>query len=335
MRYVNKIDNKRMWSIISKYIPQQKFRIDRKSSEMLDSLWRSSKWYDSVSISKTPSDLFFSQTVPINDVLYTYKSDDGSEINYRVIIFNSYYKSIKYSKKIDRSLITVGVFIFYTKNEEWYIPINITIGEDEISTDKIRIGYKNSLKNRKDLKDFDVEKFFEDGMKIWYGIMIYILHPKTVKVNGKLKHHSGNSKETRLLTEEEIDILNDSRYGKIVDDYKAEGISIELIKSNPHISTYIEDITSEYWTEEEINEAINKSLMFGRKNMHRRTAIWPVIGYWRWNRDKDGNPTYRSFVKPHWRGPLSKKMNAKVRIKDITVDTNLADFDHDYKLNND
>lgn len=338
--YISKYNNKRIWDIINRSIPQQKARINTRSSEILDRIWRTSKWYSNVSMFKTPSDLFFANTIPVQDLLYTYYTTNGDELNYRVVIFERYRAIISYAIRLNRDRVTVGVFVFTAGDKEWCVPINVTIGKDEIDTDNIRIGYKDaSLKDHDELKDLDIKKIFEDGMRIWYGIMMYMLHPTVnTVIKEKVKHIEGNSKtkKVRLLTTEEIKTINESKFGKIIDDYdEEEGFTLEAVRSDPYQATNVinSNFTFKYWTEEEINAAINKSLTFGTRSMHRRTAIWPCIGYWRQNFDRKGNFTRLSFVRPHWRGPMAKNMkNAHAKIKDITVDTNLGDYSRDYKI---
>lgn len=327
--YLSKYNNKRLWDVVDRSIQQVFMKVTKESAEILDKIWRTSKYFSNITMFKTPSDLIFAKTLATLDTAFEYY-DDNMTLNYRVIFHENYDKRIEDAVKRNTCVtINVGVFVFTSDNKQWCAPINVSIGNDEIEDSILTIGYRDSsLKECNSIVDIDMQKIFDDGMRIWYGLQMYLLHPERLEIERESRLAMVREcKNKRKLTNKEKLLMKQCKVNVIDEFQKTNKLVIQKVKTNPYVVKNLRNIR-DYFTEEEINESINKAIKRTDRKIRRKTPIWSVIGHWAVRHDTGT----KYFVKSHWRGPLAHLFNGIVKVPDITVDTNYGDYSTDIKI---
>lgn len=327
--YLSKYNNKRLWNVVDRSIEQIEMEVTKDSAEILDKIWRTSKYFSNITMFKTPSDLIFAKTIATLDTKYTYYDGD-TVLDYRVILYENYDNRIDDAMKNNtRVTIPVGIFVFTSDDKQWCVPINVTIGNDEIEDDVLTVGYRiSSLKEYDNILDIDMQKIFDDGMRIWYGLQMYLLHPERLEIERESRMANAlKGKKLRQMTKEERKIIQEAAV-EVIDDFeKNNKLIIEKVKTNPYIAKLSRGIR-DYFTEEEINESINRAIKRTDRKINRKSPIWSVVGHWAVRHDTGK----KYFVKSHWKGPLAGLFNGVVKIPKVTVNTNYGDYSTDRKI---
>ena len=55
--YLSKYNNKRLWDVVDRSVQQVFMKVTKESAEILDKIWRTSKYFSNITMFKTPSDL--------------------------------------------------------------------------------------------------------------------------------------------------------------------------------------------------------------------------------------------------------------------------------------
>lgn len=328
--YLSKYNNKRLWNVVDRSIEQIEMEVTKDSAEILDKIWRTSRYFSNITMFKTPSDLLFAKTIATLDTKYTYYDGD-TVLNYRVILYDNYDNRIDDAvNNKTRVTIPVGIFVFTSDDKQWCVPINITIGNDEIEDDVLTVGYRiSSLKEYDNILDIDMQKIFDDGMRIWYGLQMYLLHPERLEIEREFRMANAllKGKKVRQMTKEERKIIQESAV-EVIDTFERNNkLVVEKVKSNPYIAKMFRGIR-DYFTEEEINESINRAIKRTDRKINRKSPIWSVVGHWAVRHDTGK----KYFVKPHWKGPLADLFNGVVKIPKVTVNTKFGDYSTDRKI---
>lgn len=227
-----------------------------------------------------PSDLFFSQIIPLLDCLISvdergenFGSVKGEKHEFRVVIFDWYQEVVQNAlARHDTSLFSVGAIIPFGLDPPLYIPINCVVGNDYISY--AGIGWMSKKgKDILNLCSFDDQTII--GMVVnllqtWYGIQLSLLHPqiKTVFQNP-------------MITAMKEPIKNEGKKKK---------------RKVKYLKRHILNL-------DEMKASLSAPSGTGKKYS---CMAWYVIGHWRhYASGKVG------FVKPYWKGALRNlKSNA-------------------------
>lgn len=219
-----------------------------------------------------PSDLFFSQNVPLLDCLISV-DEQGKKYEFRVVIFDWYQEVVRDKlARNDSSMFSVGAIIPFGQDIPWFIPINCSVGNDYITYNGI--GWLSRKgKEILSLCSFDdkvIMGFIVNLLQTWYGIQLSLLHPqiRTVFRNPKITAWKDPAK----------------------DDGKKKKRKVKYVKR--HVLNL-----------DEIQATLSPPSGTGKKYS---CLAWYVIGHWRhYASGKVG------FVKPYWKGALRNlKSNA-------------------------
>lgn len=229
-----------------------------------------------------PSDLLFSETLPLHDVRISIdeRKNGGEVVKYRVLIFQNYSEILKSQKEE-----VVGYLILENfGGKEIFMEICACYGVDFIAINCKRIGYKgyaeqelSFLQNK--LKCGDFQDFVFSFLSTWYGIQIALLHPKVKEVFQKPQRIPINKSQKK--------------------ECERKCIKIKYIKK--HV----------------IKNKELKELIHGKNgNYSRHALIWYVTGHWRTYRN--GN---KVFIQPYFKGALreTKKLQSE-REREIILD---------------
>ena len=265
-------------------------RLDWDSDEIISSFW--DKYAGS--FRRTPSDLFFAETIPIMDLeieidernhFYDERNCFGRVTTYRVTIFSDYKERIKASD-FDHCVI-VGAITQRLPIMNFYmiIPIVLCKGVDFILTSCSYGVYDPIQKTTPTMKYREtrdsLSSWTTEYLQTWYGIQISLLHPDIKEV------FSNPTKE--------------------------------IVFSNKNSSYKKRKRITRYVKKHIINQEMLDNTLSPKtsKKMNRKTLVWYVIGHWR--HYKDGN---RVFVKGYWKGALRHLKKNLDETRERIIDSN-------------
>jgi hypothetical protein len=256
--------SKAIWNEIRKSSSTDIIEMTRETADEFVSLYSNS----TDEFITVPSDLFFSETIPLKRCTIHYMSnpqDSETLRRFDVIIFDNYKKSLDETK--DGEVVTVGAVVDLD-GSDWNIAIPIYAGNgkpglfmDEITTTEtdsvlrayIRACHPSTI----------VNSMIGSIMPAWYGMQLSLLHPDIKEVLVK-DYNFNESPVTESTT--------DSR-GRVTEYVRHKFIKpMNLIKkANMH-----------------------------RDGFTRKTLSWYVIGHWR-----EYKATGKKvFIQGYWKGEM-------------------------------
>lgn len=271
-RIMSKKDASGYWHDINNSHVSDIVRLDYDSDDIMSSFWDK----HSGSYRRTPSDLFFAETIPIMDCeievdernhFFEEHNRYGEVTSYRVTVFSNYRERIKASDfdhcvvvgAITRRMPFTNVYLI--------IPIVLCKGVDVILT-SISYGLYDSVRKMCPSIDCiatydDLSSWTVEYLQTWYGIQISLLHPEI--------------KEMFKNPTRELVFNNTNNSGK----------------KNKRITRYVK--------KHFINQDVLDSVISPKssKKINRKTLVWYVIGHWR--HYKNGS---KVFIKGYWKGAL-------------------------------
>jgi hypothetical protein len=282
--FLNEEKNKNLLENIRRSRPSDSITLTSKQDKLLIDLWEDTgnKPKGRVFI---PSDLFFTNTIPLLDckIIVDERDIGGIECKSRVVIFQDYEERIRQSGENDITNVGAVVFPMETKTAVYgaiTCPLYVVRGFDSILFGKFGwIGLQPELREfwKKRVSLETVSKMFGSMMETWYGIQIALLHPKVREVfaHPKTEKEEGENRPSK----------------------KKRKRAVRYIKK--HI----------VGTEE------LETKIYGESKKKRHALVWYVIGHWR---------TYKNgtkvFVRPYWKGELRElKMNLEDREREIAI----------------
>lgn len=266
-------DNEIFWSNVITY-PTDHIVIDNLETQVLiENYWRKDKseenYFD------VPSDLFVTNSIPLNDVIITmyFRDDNDSIVKQDVRIFTFCEGLQTLLEHFPNSGFAVGgVDLYFDRKRKpedptVVIPIIVSDGDDDAVTAPY-IAYKNI--ERDDLFPYDafvVDAHMMRVLRVWYGIQLSLLNPITEHVILK----------KREQPEATFKVVLNKKGGK-----KKRKVM--------YVRRYV-------ITEKDLKEPIQRQHTM-------RCPFWYVIGHWRTYK-KTGK---KIFIQGYWKGVDREKI---------------------------
>lgn len=225
-----------------------------------------------------PSDLFFSNTIPLPN-LGIVLDERNSDVLDGTISRASFFVKDDYEKIQNSNAMTVMNVIVGTENRDYVILAEIAIQE---GFDFLLCSHFQAV-TKKYIRNFTIEEVQEFGfgslvsafLETWYGVQVSMMHP-TVR---EIFTHPKMQKERIEKSER-----------------KYNGNKVYRYVRHHYIKT------------DELNTAI-----FGKHSINRKALVWYVTGHWR-EYKKSGK---KIFIQPYWKGALRETKQAEPRNREI------------------
>ena len=237
MVFLPEDDNAKLLQNLNKSKPSDSINLDFDSVMALTELWsRSAKDVEGI-----PSDLFFANTIPLQDCCINIQNKSGSYDLYRFVVHSDFEDRIRDAGEWDYA--EVANLIHQRGNAELIFPILTVHGVNRLMVGEI--GYRSLPKSARDnlSKHVTMQAILSMAtfvIQAWYGIQIALLHPVVKSVFNKprtetLKASKSKHNKKRRTAYIKRHVIN------------AEDIRIALTSAN----------------------------------IERYTLVWYVIGHWR------------------------------------------------------
>lgn len=273
---------------IKKSHPSDHIYLGSKEDAFLIDLWER----QNLTEVEIPSDLFFANTIPIEDVEVSINESDlpnGRVINFRVVVFDDYQSFVRKAVTDESGtgyLVGAIVFKILDETDTCFVPILVSHGRDALKYTGIGFFPGVRVVNKDTLFD-DTKSLVIACMETWYGIQIALLHPAVKDV---FQHAKTDAVQVKP--------------GKPRKDKRRK---VKYIKK--HVLT-IDTLESTSNSKEQ-------------RKINRKCLSWYVIGHWR--KYKNGKTV---FIMPYWKGVLRElKKNADDDERERTFDWSVSGED--------
>ena len=278
--------------------PTDRITLTPEQAKTLYELWVGSAYKDEIEEDEMfcPSDLFFSDTIPLRDCIIDGRLVEGDypvEVEYHVLDEYPQYDMSEYFKEKD--IEAIGIVFMEIKiryrdindkamliealiggakglnfTEVWNTPV-IHINGKELDLEHCRlteVGLSALMGTR---------FYIRHCLRVWYSVQVALLHPQIKEVFS----HPRKIKEKIPKAEWKANGQKTYRY-----------VKYHVIQS------------------EELED-----MVFGKGERHRHALCWYVTGHWR--HYKSGKT---AFIKGFWKGALRATKKAETRNREIPVE---------------